>query len=154
MGIETAATWKIKKTHGNKETFTQPHSIHVQESVCVFSLCQSFLSDFNQKLKWVDKFLEEVGVEFHENRFGGFGITCWEKTPIIKLNSVHPQMSYSNSEVRHPRCVWGKFSQKHNYEYMAKWWCLLAIENYVFRPIATIIRFWQLSCYKSYILNG
>ena len=20
---------------------------------------------------------------------------------------------------------WGKFSQKHNYEYMAKWWCLL-----------------------------
>jgi len=23
----------------------------------------------------------------------------------------------------------GKFSHKHNYEYMAKWWCLLAIEN-------------------------
>ena len=36
---------------------------------------------------------------------------------------------------------WGNFSQKHNYEYMAKWWCLLAIENYMFRPIAAIIRF-------------
>jgi len=23
---------------------------------------------------------------------------------------------------------WGKFSQKHNYKYMAKWWCLLAME--------------------------
>ena len=30
---------------------------------------------------------------------------------------------------------------------MAKRWCLLAIENYMFRPIAAIIRFWQLSCY-------
>ena len=39
---------------------------------------------------------------------------------------------------------WGKFSQKHNYGYMAKWWCLLAIENYMFRPVAIIIRFWQL----------
>jgi len=26
---------------------------------------------------------------------------------------------------------------------MAKWWCLLAVENYMFRPIAAIIRFWQ-----------
>jgi len=42
---------------------------------------------------------------------------------------------------------WGKFSQKHNYEYMARWWCLLATDNYMFRPIAAIIRFWQLSCY-------
>jgi len=25
------------------------------------------------------------------------------------------------------------------------------MENYMFRPIVTIIRFWQLSCYKSYI---
>jgi len=24
---------------------------------------------------------------------------------------------------------WGKFSQKHNYKYMAKWWCLWAIEK-------------------------
>ena len=24
---------------------------------------------------------------------------------------------------------WGKFSQKHNYKYMAKWWCLLAMEK-------------------------
>jgi len=36
---------------------------------------------------------------------------------------------------------WGKFSQKHNYEYSVKWWCLLVIENYMFRPIAAIIRF-------------
>ena len=35
----------------------------------------------------------------------------------------------------------GIFSQKHNYEYMAKWWCLLAMENYMFRPIVAIIRF-------------
>jgi len=28
---------------------------------------------------------------------------------------------------------------------------LLAMENYMFRPIAAIIRFWQLSCYKSFI---
>ena len=42
---------------------------------------------------------------------------------------------------------WGKFSQKHNYKYMAKWWCLVAMEkNYMFRPIAAIFRFWQLSC--------
>jgi len=34
---------------------------------------------------------------------------------------------------------------------MAKLWYLLAMENYVFRPVAAIIRFWQLSCYKSYI---
>jgi len=27
----------------------------------------------------------------------------------------------------------------------------LAIENYMFEPIAAIIRFWQLSYYKSYI---
>jgi len=46
---------------------------------------------------------------------------------------------------------WGKFSQKHNYEYMAKLWCLLATENYMFLSIAAIIRFWQLSCYKSYM---
>jgi len=38
---------------------------------------------------------------------------------------------------------WGKFSQKHNYEYMAKWWCSLAIENYMFRPMVSIISFWQ-----------
>jgi len=25
------------------------------------------------------------------------------------------------------------------------------MENYMFRPVAAIIRFWQLSCYKSYI---
>ena len=43
---------------------------------------------------------------------------------------------------------WGKFSQKHNYEYVAKWWCLLALENYMFRPMAAIM-FWQFSCYKS-----
>jgi len=24
---------------------------------------------------------------------------------------------------------WGKFSKKHNYKYMAKWWCLLAMEE-------------------------
>jgi len=29
---------------------------------------------------------------------------------------------------------------------MVKWWCLLARENYMFRPVAAIIRFWQLSC--------
>jgi len=46
---------------------------------------------------------------------------------------------------------WGKFSQKHNYEYMARWRYLLAIENYMFRPKAAITRFWQFSCYKSYI---
>jgi len=37
---------------------------------------------------------------------------------------------------------WGKFSQKHSYKYMDKWWCLLAMEkNYMFRPIAAIFRF-------------
>jgi len=35
---------------------------------------------------------------------------------------------------------WGEFSQKHNYKYMDKWWCLLAIENCMFRPIAAIFR--------------
>ena len=39
---------------------------------------------------------------------------------------------------------WVKFSQKHNYKYMAKWWCLLAMGNYMFLPIAAIIKFWQL----------
>jgi len=42
---------------------------------------------------------------------------------------------------------WGNFSQKYNYEYMAKWWCLLVIEkNYIssllhraFRRITLII---------------
>jgi len=37
---------------------------------------------------------------------------------------------------------------------MAKWWCLLAIENCMFRPIVAIIRFWQLSCYKSRRADG
>ena len=42
---------------------------------------------------------------------------------------------------------WGKFSQKHNYKYMSKWWRLLAMEKkYMFRPIAAVFRFWQLSC--------
>ena len=47
----------------------------------------------------------------------------------------------------------GKCSQKHNceYIYMAKLWCLLTIENYMFRLIAAIIRFGHLSCYKRYI---
>jgi len=46
---------------------------------------------------------------------------------------------FRDSEVRHPlRCAipvlclkirWVKISPKHNYEYMAKWWCLLAIEQ-------------------------
>jgi len=49
------------------------------------------------------------------------------------------------------RISWGKFSQKQNYKYMAKWWCLLEMENCMFRPIAAIIRFWPFSCYKSYI---
>jgi len=39
--------------------------------------------------------------------FGSFGIT----------ENKAPKIPYA---VR-----WGKFSQKHNYEYMAKWWCLL-----------------------------
>jgi hypothetical protein len=34
----------------------------------------------------------------------------------------------------------GKLSQKHNDEYLAELWCLLAIENYMFRPIAAINR--------------
>jgi hypothetical protein len=41
---------------------------------------------------------------------------------------------------------WGKFSQKHNYKYMAKLCYLLAMENYMFRPIEAICWFWQLSC--------
>jgi len=32
---------------------------------------------------------------------------------------------------------------------MAKWWCSLASENYMFRPIAANVKFWQLTCYKS-----
>ena len=28
---------------------------------------------------------------------------------------------------------------------MAKWWCLLARKNYMFRPMAAIFRFWQFS---------
>jgi len=28
---------------------------------------------------------------------------------------------------------------------MAKWWCLLARKNYMFRPIVAIFRFWQFS---------
>jgi len=34
---------------------------------------------------------------------------------------------------------WGKFSQKHNYEYLAKWWCLLVIENYMNLIVAPCI---------------
>ena len=30
---------------------------------------------------------------------------------------------------------------------MAKWLYLLAMENYMFRPVAAITRFWQISCY-------
>jgi hypothetical protein len=44
----------------------------------------------------MDKFLDEICVKFHENLLGGLGITCWEKTRIIKFNTFHPQMSYSN----------------------------------------------------------
>jgi hypothetical protein len=40
----------------------------------------------------------------------------------------------------------GKISQKHNCKYMANWWCLLVMENYMFRPIAAVIRFSQLCC--------
>jgi len=35
---------------------------------------------------------------------------------------------------------------------MAKWWCLLARKNYVFRPIVAIFRFWQFSA-KRVIYN-
>jgi len=72
---------------------------------------------------------------------------------VLKISNIA-----ANSEMCHLRCVfkllrirWGRFNQKHNYKYVAKWWCLLAKENNMFRPVAAIIRFWQLSCYKSYI---
>ena len=45
----------------------------------------------------------------------------------------------------------GNFIQAHSCAYMAKLWCSLAIENYMFRPVAAIIRLWQLSCYKNCI---
>ena len=51
---------------------------------------------------------------------------------------------------RYTNIKWGKFSQKHD-EYMDKWWCLLAIKNYIFQPMTAIIKVWHLYCYKSYI---
>ena len=67
------------------------------------------------------------------------------------LDKFTSPMSSAYTGLSHPPIRWGKFSQKRNYGYMAKWLCLLAIENYMFRPTAAIIRFWQLSCYKIYI---
>ena len=74
----------------------------------------------------------------------------WECT-ISRRSHGYSLLGYKRSYSCKFLIRWSKFSQKHNYEYMAKWWCLLAIENYMFWPVAAIIRFWQLSCYKSFI---
>jgi len=53
------------------------------------------------------------------------------------------------SEVCHPRCafkLYGKVNVvKNTTKTVAKWWCLLARKNYMFRPIAAIFMFWQFS---------
>ena len=56
---------------------------------------------------------------------------------ILELNFTKHRLQL----VRMQNIRWVKFSQKHNYKYMAKLWCLLATENYMFRPIAAVIRF-------------
>ena len=40
-----------------------------------------------------------------------------------------PRMRHSSQFWGVPTIWWGKFSQKHNYKYMAKWWCLLAMQK-------------------------
>ena len=54
----------------------------------------------------------------------------------ISLSAGHLYLAVHNtivvSELCHPRCEfkqYGKFSQKHNYTYMAKRWCLLAMDK-------------------------
>ena len=73
----------------------------------------------------------------------------FRKLPVFRTGVYTASVMSYFTGVPSPLCVktirWGKFSQKHNYKCMAKWWCLLAMENYMFRPIAAIIRFWQLS---------
>ena len=63
------------------------------------------------------------------------------------LHKVFKSLRAATTPIHDPSAIWwGKFSQKHNYTYMAKWWCLLAIEKYMFRHIAAIFRFCQLFC--------
>jgi len=67
---------------------------------------------------------------------------------LLQIKKKHIYKAYIiHGNIQCIRYGEANFSQKHNYKYMAKWWCLLAMEkNYLFRPIAAIFRFWQLSC--------
>jgi len=52
------------------------------------------------------------------------------------------------SEVCHPRCVFKMYVEVNSVKNTTIniWLSLLARKNYMFRPIAAIFRFWQLSC--------
>jgi len=47
---------------------------------------------------------------------------------------------------------WGKFSQKHNYTYMGKWWCLLALDKLHVSVYSGHLQVWQLFCNEFYII--
>jgi hypothetical protein len=79
-----------------------------------------------------------------------FNTSSTRQSPMVTPRTT--RFNIKNSALHsHIAIWWGKFRQKHSYKYVAKWWCLLAMENYMFRPVAAIIRFWHLSCNKSYI---
>ena len=79
----------------------------------------------------------ETSVEMQAASVTAFHI-CRDKDKRIKCKEEQKRW-------RHTKIRWGEFSQKTQLQYMAKWWCLLARKNYMFRPIAPIFRFWQFS---------
>jgi len=106
----------------------------------LFFLWNQFIAVF------VKLFAREILSQVPANAGGRDSNCC-----VISAPRSNTAQRYNPTDSTLQSIMWGKFSQKHNCTYMAKRWCLLAIENYMFRPVAAIIRFWQLSCYKSYL---
>ena len=60
----------------------------------------------------------------------GPGWTGGKSRPHRNSIPDRPARSQSLYRLSYPTQIWwDKFSQKHNYKYMAKWWCLLAMEK-------------------------
>jgi len=59
---------------------------------------------------------------YHQKHIFKHVYNCLHCVPELRHRVCHNQQGFRT-------IWWGKFSQKHNYKYMAKWWCLLAMEK-------------------------
>ena len=73
----------------------------------------------------------------NEEAMAHWGLSRQKKTYIVvstvlqltKESKEFAEGTLTAVETTADTIMWGKFSQKHDYKYMAKWWCLLAMEK-------------------------